>query len=237
MSNIAIFGAIGAGKTTLAEAIVANGSGCEVLSFASPFKELAVAMLNRPLDKSTDRLFLANIGQGLRSDILKFMGLHYLREFILMSSIELKCEDELARDQFVYRVFKTLDKFSTDNPDWGHADFWLNLTLKKVAALNKAGRTVVIDDLRFKHEFDVLKASGFEFIKVVCDQSAREARIIARDGKYNPDTEFHQSELEWPEFEKCPTVTMYDPTLEPDPLKQLNLRYQLRPESDPSDRS
>lgn len=200
MDRIALFGGIGAGKSFASQCIKDNLPNTEILSFAKPMKVLAEEILKRPINKSTDRLFISHLGQSLKSEELKFMGWKYLYEFMILSSKDLRFSDDNDRYLFNKNLHINLKDFITNNPNWGYENFWTDFVINEINNLKE--KNIIIDDLRFKHEYNALINNGFKIYKVTCPEEVRVARIIARDGKFNPQSDLHPSELEWPKFPK-----------------------------------
>lgn len=207
--GLATYGPIGSGKTFTAQAVKEMyGDEVEIFSFANPLKALAEEMLGRKINKATDRLFVAHVGQGIRSDVLKFMGPYFLKEFLFKSTNNDMFPDDREFKQFCDRIDSSVREFTKANPSWGHTNFWVEVLIKQIEESNC--RIAIVDDLRFKAEYDALKNVGFDFIKMECPSEIRVARIVARDGKYNPETEQHPSELEWPRFPRSNVLYTYD---------------------------
>lgn len=207
--GLAAFGPIGSGKTFTAQKIKEiYGERAEIFSFANPLKAFAEEMLGRPINKATDRLFVSHVGQGIRSDILKFMGPDYLKEFLFQSTNIEMFSTEHEHLEFRNRIRLGVKKFTSNNPSWGKLNFWVELLIEEIN--NSNCEIAIVDDLRFKAEYDALCDAGFNFVKMQCPENLRVARIIARDGKYNPETEQHPSELEWPKFPRSYVLYTYD---------------------------
>jgi uridine kinase len=92
---------------------------------------------------------------------------------------------------------KILQEMSDDLKKWDK-DLFITHLLLDIEDYTKSGhRTVVVDDLRYKQEYEVLKNNGFTIIGVGCREDERLRRIYS----LYPDTEAerftHVSEVEW----------------------------------------
>lgn len=59
---------------------------------------------------------------------------------------------------------------------------------------------IVVDDLRFFHEFQLLKANGFTVVGVLCDEPVRLTRIFSLYPDTDPARFEHPSEQGWKEM-------------------------------------
>lgn len=193
----AFFGPIGIGKTYCANLVkdIYGADNVEILSFATGLKDLAKEILGRDIDKSIDRLLISNLGQGIKSPVLKFMGSEYLSSYIFTSALKSGSIGDENNYKFHHRMVNSLHRFIKNNP-WGSESVWSDLLIKKVKESSRP--IVVIDDLRFNIEHRDLAANGFRFIRLECDHNIRVQRIIDRDGQYNPSYDELDSEKEWP---------------------------------------
>ena len=69
-------------------------------------------------------------------------------------------------------------------------DFWV----KELVARTQSKSLLVIDDLRFPVEYDMLKEQGYTIVKLLCDRDVCEQRLIKRDGSFDPKMWDHESE-------------------------------------------
>jgi uridine kinase len=92
---------------------------------------------------------------------------------------------------------KILQEMSDDLKKWDKELFITHLLLDIEDYINVSHNTIVVDDLRYKREYDVLKDNGFVIIGVGCREDERLKRIYS----LYPDTDVerlsHVSELEW----------------------------------------
>lgn len=207
MHKLALFGPIGAGKTETANRIKMMYEGVEVFSFASPFKKLAKEILGRDIEKAKDRMLLVHLGQGMRSDLIKFLGIMSLCQ-LLYKSADFTGLSKAEEFEITERLYLTIQRFTSENPNWGYQGFWIDYLIKEIDA--SGCEIAVIDDMRFQAEYDALNQSGFSFAKVYAPDNIRESRLIVRDGKYNKGAEAHPSELEWPKFPVEEVIGTYD---------------------------
>ena len=64
-------------------------------------------------------------------------------------------------------------------------------------AINHENESIVVDDLRFKVEADILRKNGFKIIKVTCDDALRQERITRLYPTAPQEAQGHRSEQEW----------------------------------------
>jgi uridine kinase len=92
---------------------------------------------------------------------------------------------------------KILQEMSADLKKWDKELFITHILLDIEDYINANHQTIVVDDLRYKREFEVLKDNGFIIIGVGCREDERLRRIYS----LYPDTEVerfsHPSETEW----------------------------------------
>jgi hypothetical protein len=198
LKGIAMSGAIGAGKTTTCEKIIAYAPDrIAKASFAGPLKTLAVTALGRPLDKATDRKFLQNLGMGMRSDEIRKTGFQALCAFLEEGHPDFIANGPLRPEQHGLLV-RSLWAYCEVN-EWGYTDHWADQMAKHFNSLAEQGvEFVVIEDMRFVNEYAVIKGAGLVSLRVHCDDAVRIARLTARDGTYNAKMEEDISEKQWP---------------------------------------
>jgi len=88
---------------------------------------------------------------------------------------------------------KTLrDALQSLGTEWGRdkigQEIWVRATLRKVERLRLKGERVVIDDLRFRNEYDNLRRVGCCIVKIEPKHMARQVNTS------------HRSEADWPNF-------------------------------------
>jgi hypothetical protein len=166
MRNVAIFGAMGSGKTTIADAL--SRSGYQRVSFAAPLKsvaELAYGKIDKGADYTTT-LNIPPITDGIPTS--KKSGRRILQE--------------------IGQSIKDVDR-----------DFWLKCFLRTTASFGDS--PLVVDDGRFRFEFDSLLSNGWLTVGVNTHPSVRMQRYESIYGRLPTEDELnHQSEIEVPEI-------------------------------------
>jgi dephospho-CoA kinase len=199
ISGYALSGKIGAGKTTICQMIIDyhGANKAAVASFAKPLKVLAVEILGRSIEKARDRKLLQAIGMGMRSSELREEGIPALISYLIQNHptyIETSTMSIPEKGQLINSVLGYCDKHI-----WGYKDHWADQLPNTVKQMKAQGiQHVVIEDMRFINEHKVAKNLGLKSVRVECDEDIRLARLIARDGKYDPKVEEDSSEQEWP---------------------------------------
>ncbi|MFB2563638.1 hypothetical protein [Rhizobium sp. IMFF44] len=153
--------AAGSGKSEVAKALTANGY--EPVKFAGPLKGMAAGLLS-------------SMGFG-RHDIGRMI------------------EGDLK--EAVIPGFKTVTPrqiMQTLGTDWGREaidqDLWTKVASVKIEKLRASGLNVVVDDLRFPNEYDLISSLGGTLVKVVRPDPTREAGG-AYEGKLKDHTFHH----------------------------------------------
>lgn len=180
LRHLAIVGPMGAGKTTLAEAI-ARAEGHVVLPLGAPMKQVAAALLGRPLDKGADRSLLQKLAMSARQSEWAFLDTPYaparaagvarLAEHLMPGSGE--AQAQVLHDA-LYRQGLSVG--------WGHPDYW---TRRWQAAFRRQPKGVVVDDVRFPAEAEALRRLGFRVIRLAAPLALRQARVLQRDGRWD----------------------------------------------------
>lgn len=88
-------------------------------------------------------------------------------------------------------------------------DVWIKYLLEtiKERELSSSPPKIVVDDLRYKNEFDLLKRNGFTIIKVTLPEEVRQARIAKLYPNTPPEAAQHASETEQDELVPDYTIT------------------------------
>lgn len=195
MVEIGIAGAMGAGKTTLANLLVEQ-HGYHRLSFADPIRYLTQLLVGRAIDKKHDRPTLQRVGRAGRSP--EWQGIdtplstareartRALAEFIFPEADE-------ARIEALHRALYE-EGYSYG---WGHPDYWIQRWQRDYS---RAPHPVALDDCRFPSEGEFLRRSGFFMVRLDVPLPERQRRIIGRDGHWDPawtndPTEIHVNEI------------------------------------------
>ena len=186
MNTIGILGNIGSGKNTVAQYLATQG--CIPTSFAGPIKDLCTSVFGWPRDMLE--------GETDES-----------REF--RENIDLYWSKKLGIPNFTPRL--ALQLIGTEvMRDHFHPDIWLNSLEYRVKKLHNENECVVISDVRFKNELDLIKRVGGTTILVQRDErpewydialaanngDAVAKHIMSRDFKH-----VHESEWDWVGYE------------------------------------
>jgi len=182
MNTIGLLGNIGSGKNTVAQYLATKG--CIPTSFAGPIKDLCTSVFGWPRDMLE--------GETDES-----------REF--RENIDLYWSKKLGIPNFTPRL--ALQLIGTEvMRDHFHPDIWLNSLEYRVKKLHNENECVVISDVRFKNELDLIKRVGGTTILVQRDErpewydialaanngDAVAKHIMSRDFKH-----VHESEWDW----------------------------------------
>lgn len=178
--NIGIFGNPGSGKTVLAQNLERE-YGYKILSFATPLKKIGESLLGRKINKAKDRLFIINL-----SEILK--GYHPINDELTYHACGVV--DEYSVSCTALQLNLALEKFNLLEI-FGKEYFFVKALIDKIGSDN-----YVIDDLRFKYEYDTMKAFEFKFVYLDAPEDVCEERLIKRDGGCDPKIWTKQSETE-----------------------------------------
>jgi hypothetical protein len=81
-------------------------------------------------------------------------------------------------------------------------EVWIKYLLRKVEAIEKDKtfaytQRVVLDDLRYTNEADVLRRNGFLLILVTVPEEERQRRIARLYPSMDPTSYYHESERQW----------------------------------------
>ncbi len=178
--RIGIAGKMGAGKTTLAN-YIRDTYGYVVASFATPLKQLEhIHATSRPDQWEVAIHEIAiDIASSCNADIL-----------VVMRAI-LDCFEANAPTPGV-KNRKLLQELGTDYMRCRvHPDVWVLYLLDKHANDDN----LVVDDVRFPNELQLLMEHGFTSIRLQMPDEIRLARIIKLYGTYSTEALSHPSEV------------------------------------------
>lgn len=181
LGHLAFVGPMGAGKTTLAEA-VARAEGHHILPLGAPMKVVAAAMLGRPLDKGADRSLLQRLAMSARSP--EWQGLDTPYEPARQSGTarlaqELMPEGAEHAQAVLHEALYGRERLSVG---WGHPNYW---TRRWEAGFRRATQGVLVDDVRFPAEAEALRRLGFQVVRLVAPLALRKERVLGRDGRWD----------------------------------------------------
>jgi hypothetical protein len=96
-----------------------------------------------------------------------------------------------------YRTLRyTLQTLGTE---WGREfmgrNLWVDAARREIQGYTESGKSVVIDDLRFKGEYEMLRVFDCRFVR------------LHREGAPHQEWETHRSELDWYSFESHADIT------------------------------
>jgi hypothetical protein len=138
------------GKTTVSN-LIGDGFGRELgalrVSFASCLKEMVEKIFQYSDIPEADKLDFPN---------------NYPRPYVYGDRKEIPLE--MFGGRSTRYAMQTLALWGKEN--FGE-DFWLKMGVSEATQYNNEGLDVVIDDLRYKNEYDALKAEDALFIKVI----------------------------------------------------------------------
>ncbi|MEB3330681.1 MAG: AAA family ATPase [Candidatus Sericytochromatia bacterium] len=181
MVEIGIAGPMGAGKTTVANALVA-AHRYRRLSLADPLRYLTTLLLGRPIDKKTDRGVLQRVGGAARSPAWR--GLDTPLEAARAERVEALATHLFpgAPPDRVQALHEALygEGYAYG---WGQPEYWLGRWRRD--HLRSPG-PVVVDDLRFPIEGERLRRLGFFVVYLEVPLEERQRRILERDGRWDP---------------------------------------------------
>jgi hypothetical protein len=180
MVDIAFAGPMGAGKTTVADLLVASDHYTR-LSFAEPLRYLTTTLIGRKIDKKHDRGTLQRVGGAARST--DWSGIDTPFESARQERVE-----RLARHIFPEAGQEQIDALSKALYDegysygWGDEGYWIRRWKRDYL---RAPKPVTVDDCRFPIEGVCLQRMGFFIVRLDVPLEERKRRIIARDGAWD----------------------------------------------------
>jgi hypothetical protein len=146
--NIALIGKARSGKDTAAAFLVRERAYTRV-AFADPLKEMAL---------SIDPIIPAGrvVGQ---------------RVHVHLSMLVRDVGWEYAKDHYpeVRRILQSIGQTQRDFD----ADYWVNVAARKIAGAERWNLPVVVTDVRYRNEADMLRARGFRMVRVIRPSAGR----------------------------------------------------------------
>lgn len=178
--EIAFAGPMGAGKTTLADALVA-ARGYRRLSFADPIRFLCQLVLGRPIEKQRDRGTMQRLGGAGRSPDWAGIDTPYEPARLARATA---LATHLLPEAGPEAVAKLYDALYRQGYAYGFGQerYWIDRWRHE---LLHGRRPVVVDDVRFPVEGEVLASEGFFVVQLRVPLEERKRRIVQRDGAWN----------------------------------------------------
>jgi hypothetical protein len=160
MNNIALIGKARSGKDTAAAFLVTERSYTRI-AFADPLKEMAL---------SIDPLIPAGriIGQQIH---------------VRLSALVRDVGWEYAKDKYP-EVRRTLQSIGQTQREFD-ADYWVNVARRKIDAAEDWNMPVVVTDVRYENEADMLRARGFRLVRIIRPQTQQPGDL----GEHTSETE------------------------------------------------
>lgn len=179
MQNLAFGGRMAAGKTTAAWFLAAV-AGYELLSLAGPLKELA------------DVNASAEGQEGVRAHVAAWADGYRLHTYLSSDLGSFMDEAVAAIQQFDGR--RRLQVLGTEIGRRYRPTLWVDLLLDRVRS--RPAVRVVVDDVRFVNEVQLLRENGFHTIFLEVTRTSQRERLLHRDGAVDPEAMQHASEQE-----------------------------------------
>ncbi|MDB5097650.1 MAG: hypothetical protein JWM80_2071 [Cyanobacteria bacterium RYN_339] len=180
MVEIAFAGPMGAGKTTVADLLVAQERYTR-LSFAEPLRYLTTTLIGRKIDKKLDRGTLQRVGGAARSK--DWHGID--------TPLETSRQERVQR--LATHIFPDAQQAQIDalyqalygegySYGWGDEGYWIRRWRRDYL---RAPKPVTVDDCRFPIEGVTLQRMGFFMVRLDVPLEERKRRIISRDGAWD----------------------------------------------------
>lgn len=182
INRIAIIGNMGSGKSTFARNY-SNQFGHQIFSISHEVKLLAKLILNRDIDKSLDRKLLQQIGE-----FIKLKEVNSPKAFFnkLNRNINIASDDciQLVDNIITNRENQFISGYPRDT-------IWINRLLQ-----TNFHKKMIIDDVRFTCEADLLHYNNFFLVKLQVPLKERIERLTIRDKNVDTLDLIHPSELD-----------------------------------------
>jgi hypothetical protein len=136
--NVALIGKARSGKDTAAAFLVRERAYTRV-AFADPLKEMALGI--DPLITTTPSIYVR------LSALVRDVGWEY------------------AKDHYP-EVRRTLQRIGQTQREFD-ADYWVNVAARKIAGAERWNLPVVVTDVRYRNEADMLRARGFRMVRII----------------------------------------------------------------------
>lgn len=221
--KLMVLGKFGTGKTTVSDHVIMK-HGFKRAMLATGLKKMA-DLIQYPNREWELMHLIANVvdASDLSADLIRPMHSHLERlksehpsERNWTFGSVIKFLTTLERPEFI-KNRALLQEVGTQFRQTYHDEIWINYTDKKIVGpLVDSGTPVVVDDVRFKNEYDFLKARGFLPIRINSEWENRKSRLMARDGVVNEHRLNHISETDLDDYGEAEGVNEIhnDSTLE-----------------------
>jgi hypothetical protein len=169
--GISLSGVMGSGKTTFAKALEEE-FGTQTVSWSQPIK--------------------IEYFDALRAGALPPM----LKPIAGLNPPKLELDDDKLAWVNAHKdlLRPHLQIYATEFRRAQDPGYWITAGIKRIDQLRAAGANIVVDDTRFPDELTVLRDRGFATVKLTIRPDLQEARLILRDGSFNPRLREHVSE-------------------------------------------
>ncbi len=186
--RIAISGKMASGKTT-ASSILVNQYGYQRMSFGNPIKKLGRLVSIPYNDEDIDR-FMIDLCLGNENKAGQCLDILYDEIIPKYEDLNMDIKNDQTRAfmQDVGQSFKIVDPY-----------IWANYLVTNLPV----DRNIVIDDLRFKTELEVLKKAGFITVRLNIPPAIQAERIKQLFGHIDPSrlAEISEVDLDNEKFE------------------------------------
>ena len=187
-----IIGQMGSGKTTISDYMVKN-FGYTRLSLAKPLYQIVENLDNYPSLELFDMFIGAQIGHKHRDIMSQYISL----------TRDIPNESPKPRE----RLQKLGTEFGRNKVS---KSIWVDILLAKIKRYYPDDN-IVIDDVRFLDESEILSKTNFTLVKLELSQEARIERLKSLYGDFDPATLSHASELDFNKMLSDYTLSTEDP--------------------------